>query len=484
MNVLSERFEKSCIFVFIIACIAALFLSLNVWLLSSNLPHYSNYDKHRMVELALFAIGTLWLIVSPIRQQKVIALIACWPKWVWLSVFTFFLLGLASAAYSASPKTALQQVALYTEMGFVTILLASLRVQNKKEFDEAAMSTFLVSWIIYVLVVVYMVLAAIFYMNHSDSSFIGFRNSLTHPFFDYIRFFTELVTISLPLMVLPLWQRRLKPWVQVLAWLFLICMWCLFWAQQSRGLGLAAIVAAAYCLICFRRKAFGFLWRHAIAMIISAPITWFLLHWNLKIAVRPVASLAQSARIGEWHHALSIITNKPWLGIGPGNYNLSTHIGQISHPDNSGLLIASEWGIIACILFVALVCWAWFKQTSLTCRESDNPKLSIALSASLVAVLVHAQFSGFLLFPATQLFLVLIFGWMLGAGKFSTSPMTNNFNLRLTLIILALASLAALAYGIYPLITQLPAIEQHTIQNCHCALSPGFWQIGHVAEYS
>lgn len=480
MTTLAQKIEKGCVFLFIILTACAIFLSLNIWLLSSNMPHYSQFDKHRLLELALFAVTTLWLILSPIRQQRCLDVIASWPRWVWVFAFTFFLLGVSSAAYSQKPAFAFMQVSLYLEMGLLALILASLRQQAERHFDEIAVSVLLVSWVIYCLVDLYLLSAVSFQIGVTQKQTQDILQLVTHPFFDQIRFFTQVLTISLPFAVFPLLNKKLKLWMRIPCWLFLIFMWCLYCGQQSRATVLVAVVVTIYMLIVFRKESLGFLWRHAVALIIAAVLTFVYLHAGMGVSVRPLLSWHNIGRFDIWQNVLTLIQQHPWLGVGPLNYNLSTQIGQLSHPDNTVLLIAAEWGIPAAILMVVLVLWALFKQSSVA-RHSENRAVALVLTASFVAAVTHSLVSDLILFPVSQMLLVLIAGWMLGHGR--VQQQSHTMALRLTLILVALASLAGVVYGVYPYLLQLPKLEAVAVQTCQCSLSPTFWTLGHIAAF-
>lgn len=480
---ISLNFDKICLFVFIIVSACGVFLSLNIWLLASYLPNYALYDKHRLLMLAVLAISTLWIVLSPNRQKRCLDVIYGWPKWVSLSLFTLFILGCFSAAFSAFPRFAFLQISLYLELGMLAVLIASLRPQGAKQFDEFSLAIWIGTWTVYCLVVAYIALAVNFKALLGGADVNNVIAVMTHPFFEYRRFLTQLLVMALPFMVLPLWKGKHRWGFQALCWLLLCFFWCLYWSQESRASWLILVVLTLYCLVVFRRESFGFLWRHGVAVVISAPLTWLYLHVFLNVSERSLDSYEQATRLSIWQHAGEVARQHLWFGLGPLNYSTTTKMGVISQPDNIVMLFFSEWGVIATAIVVLLALWVIYKQTRLALVDTQNRPWHIVLTCSLLAMAMDAQVSANFADPVAQLYMALIWGWLLGfqANKQWCWQPRALLSMRLTLILVALASLVGIAYGIFPTVFHLPDIEKTIRTACHgCAFSPNFWVVGHI----
>jgi O-antigen ligase len=91
--------------------------------------------------------------------------------------------------------------------------------------------------------------------------------------------------------------------------------------------------------------------------------------------------------------SLEVIAHHPLLGIGPGQFPIVSGNWQVAH--NSYAELAAEGGILALILFLAMVYGAFRRLNSVrkTCTDAETRVFAHAVFACLAAFMVGAVFS-------------------------------------------------------------------------------------------
>lgn len=113
-----------------------------------------------------------------------------------------------------------------------------------------------------------------------------------------------------------------------------------------------------------------------------------------------VIRTSSSGRWELWSYVYQKWIEQPWKGVG-GNFLATTNY-PLNHLHNFYLKLIFEWGVLG---FVFL-CWIFFQLKKVLTSNGVH----IALKAGICAVAVDAFFSGNLVYPASQISIVLLLG--------------------------------------------------------------------------
>jgi O-antigen ligase len=106
-------------------------------------------------------------------------------------------------------------------------------------------------------------------------------------------------------------------------------------------------------------------------------------------------------RLIDYQKAYEYFQEKPYLGIGPGNYG-ARYLDYPSHDtvdhwevvNNQYLEILAEWGIIGFILYITMLIW-FFTRSLFIYKKTQDPYLKALLfgsTAAMLAILVQYNF--------------------------------------------------------------------------------------------
>ena len=181
-------------------------------------------------------------------------------------------------------------------------------------------------------------------------------------------------------------------------------LWLVF-SAQSRGaaIGLLAGLAAL---------ALGARWNRRAALLAMLLVALALalaprhLFERFSVLWNPQASHARAGldratvdhRLQLWGGALRMVAERPWFGVGPGNYPARVGAlvpgseGYVAH--NSMLQAAAEAGVIGAALFLMIFGGALVALRSAAMRRNNavDPSLALALQSSLAVYLAAGLF--------------------------------------------------------------------------------------------
>jgi len=202
-------------------------------------------------------------------------------------------------------------------------------------------------------------------------------------------------------------------------WVIAILWWVIFFTSHGRGVIVAVIISAITIGLIYRGKSTAFL-KQTLFLFILGAIGYSLLFDLIPFliadskAVEVPANMTSSGRMTKlWPDAINFAISNPRLGIGPMHYTSLVGAQYFSHPHNSVLQIAAEWGIPTLILILFLIyraSTAWvkrFNKDTLSEKPEDNLFI-LGLSFSLVAGAVYSLFSGVIVMPMGQLTATLV----------------------------------------------------------------------------
>jgi O-antigen ligase len=312
---------------------------------------------------------------------------------------------------------------------------------------------------------------------HPQEFFTGFSNQ---------RFFGHWVTLALPLLVVAR-QRSAADHCRALLLDFVAGLFlCFVIASGTRGSWVALLAVALVSPFAGgsgRRLAYGIIRFGTVGTVLYGLMFWLAPkiacgEAGLEGLSRIAEGAALSGREVLWSLAIEGIIARPLLGAGPMMFS-ALHNGFAAHPHNLILQLAYEWGIPLTLLAGFFALRFLFGQLRI-CRSYNDP-LRVALLASIVGGLVHAQVDGVLVMPFGQTLFVLLCAWLAslgGAGAAqSTSDATSDGSraFRFVLLLMVFAQF----WLVSPELTRLEEWEQETLGAAGTGLYlPRFWAQG------
>lgn len=487
------RFTKHWIFYFLGLAIAAICFVLPLWRFQFTLFWH---DSQRVGEVLILGLAALGLTIYSLRS---LATFPSLPRKSQLTLCAIAATGLLSAALSRQPIWALVEWGLFFALMGLAYAIALARRANPQWVDYGILG--LISLTCAALTARDLAAYAGLMVRgdgvlNVHEIFTGFSNP---------RFFGQFVSLTLPILaVVAISKDRLRRYA-VPAFILLVLWWLLAIASGTRGTWLG--LAAAFVMLSWQgTNARRWTAAQAVAAFIGAMLYWWLFtvipqQWSTELSGHASTRLTTSLSGREviWQQAVDLIVANPILGNGPMHF-ADVINNNATHPHQSFLQWAAEWGLpsaIAVIVLIAAAAVAVFRKIrSESASESDISMLRIGVAAALVASLTQSLVDGVLVMPYTQLWLAIIAGWCLGLhwGRDSSSsigpavgddpsttviaPRHSRWPLWLALVLLW-ASLGVLGHRVK---SDLPYLNTRMVQFVFSGISghlqPRFWSQG------
>lgn len=205
--------------------------------------------------------------------------------------------------------------------------------------------------------------------------------------------------------------------------------------------------------------------------------TWMGTGTTLRSRMEQLTSLSDRELL--WAQAWQIMTNKPFLGVGPMNF---AALGDsfAAHPHDWIMQIGSEWGVPALAILLWII-WRLGQAVygSVHVDRGNDVDILAPLAATLVG-LVYGLVDGNLVMPVSQTAYALTLGILLGLR---TTPATTGVASRPVLaagtaaFVLA-STLCLLAYTASTLPQQPESERMWRVTSRFPDLAPRFWQQG------
>lgn len=442
--------------IFCLFVISALTLiSFNQETASLIFPHQFTYNIKRAVQLLLFFSTSFILIISNNFRTR------CLQGWHSISrplryaMCTFFTLGLISTFFASNQAMAALEVMMFLQLTLFCFALAS---------SEASDETFQT-----VINMVVVIIASLYIFNillgHPDR--LGVVN---------IRFFAQIQAWTLPLVVIPIINQENK-FQRVLMFLAAIIWWSIAIKIASKGMLLSLFVSTFLATLMYQGAMKK--WLAYQALCLFGGVFTYLLHlFAYPIAANHITPMSGSifARYKLWLTCLSHIKEHPLLGIGPMQFaNDVTNIA--SHPHNSVLQIAAEWGMPAALCLLAVFAVGMFRWT----KKTTVGNTTIALTIALLTGAIYSLLSGVIVMPFSQLLGALIIGWMIKNHQPESSVKVSPWS-HTTFIGILILSASTIALIALP---DFSSLQQREIQwliqhSSNTTFHPRFWAQGYI----
>ncbi len=392
---------------------------------TSNLSFFNDlgpYNEKRLFQITLLiflATGAATLFRSNIHT-----LLTQLPCTIKSLLLLLFFIGTVSSINADNPLLSIIEMGQFTLLFIACLSIATAYIVAPNECQKIILFSIITLVLIQTTSVLtaYTVAITSNYNWHPHDLFLGFSN---------IRFFNQLQSWTLPLIVLPLilYAQKNKGYFAGIL-LISACWWLLLLISGSRGTMLAIIITMITSLVIYQKHAITWLRLQVIAAatgIALYTLLFYIVPFMLatEISDTPImSSSSANARFYLWERSWLFIQQNPFLGIGPMHYACDPQNLVAAHPHNSILQIAAEWGVLAAVitLFIFLYgLYFWVKRNYQAAPKETSKSLNIqiALFASLIAGTTHSLFSGVIVMPVSQTMMTLIIGWMIGIHFYS-----------------------------------------------------------------
>lgn len=444
-----------------------------------TLPVFGSHDWQRVFQCV---ISLFLLLVAFFNRESV-----CSPRLlgrkVRLIALALLALAAASIAFAHRPFWAVVELALV-----VTCVGASLVIGHQRDLGGIELDR-----LVFILVASICGVKCLQFSAALLAAFVsGFPTldiDILLDGFSNKRFYGQFQTFTLPLLAWPLLSPASRRRVKTLSFLLLSCWWMIAISSGTRGTWLA--MAGAMAATCVHGDE-GRRWVAWQVAATCAGLMLFCLFFSLLpdyvgIEVTNFAgdrlNASLSARDIIWQQAWDMIKQRPWLGFGPMHFaDIANPVA--THPHQAILQWASEWGVPSALLIGGLVIRGLWATLLLIRKRADSrqplDQLRICLFASLIGALIQGMVDGVIVMPYSQLWLVIVAGWLMGIHEFSAEPSTPRRGA--TSLWLAGFTLAVGLLG-YVVIRDVPRLveqRQAFLNEYGGRLQPRFWMQGYI----
>jgi len=461
------------------------------------MPDVGMYNEKRILECLIFLIAAMTLLFDKHLRYKWIDVFTALPLAIRYMLFSILVIGLISATNAQQITAALLDVALYSLIFIMIIMLAAIHsLVGLKWFASLFMITLLASISLYLTTFVSGQIAA-------SLEPVPLLQQSLFANFAHLRFFSQFQSWTLPLVILPLLLvPRLSRSLKILTLIIAAGWWYLLFTSGTRGTILGLIIAFAAVAIVFGRHALPWLKWQGIA--VAAGLLMYLTFFFIlpTISNNDASSVVENTvdrklmhstgRFRLWEKAGQMIADKPLLGVGPMHYGCDLDNKTAAHPHNSILQIAAEWGLPVAFLLLALILFGLFrwilcgrnlllKPPTQLVTGLDEAQLYPALLASSITAAIHSLFSGIIIMPLSQMIMIIIIGWMIAVYHRNGEKHLIKKHSHFALIALLLISSGTLVYTTTPDIFNLFEMQQTFLsEHPTSRVLPRFWQQGRI----
>lgn len=448
------------------------------------------HDAQRIAQLLLFLVFCGFKLLELSRPSSTsLPTQAGWGGFLTV----FFALGVASSVQAFMPRYALYEVS-----SLLILLMLSMQAAREISRDSLKHISILLKISAYG-GLLYIVQVTAIYISALVSGLQPTVASFA-PSFSNFRFLNHAQTVALPLFVLltVLDKRgeKMKP-----AWLGLTAFWwALLIVTGGRGTFTGMVAGGALVFILRRQHARVFLralWQTAVLggamyalLFVAIPLARGMAPFGsvLELANRTVHS-PTSSRMELWSRAFELISEHPWLGVGPLHFAHGLVNIRAAHPHDLILQIGSEWGLPA--LFCLCVAIGLAMRNLLGTAKLISPqdtKQQTILTAWIfiaVAILVDGMVSGLLVMPVSQLSIALYIacatGWSMSLQPACTAKAATGVSRAVSALVVS-AAVLGLVWGVWPgvkIFIGMEAAPKQEIAVDEVGTIPRLWRNGY-----
>lgn len=438
------------------AFVTAVFLILIILSPSVRIIDYIYFhDYQRVIQLMLLS---LVLLDSMINQQRVLSV----NIKIRFAFFVLIALTICSAWRTIETRFATIEVTVFVALCYLALIVHRLYVHDKEGF---------VKKLSYAIIAGVLLNLFAFYVGYISAMASGRGLTWPEPIagFNSIRVFNQYQLLTLAIICLPILAFDLRRDMHIWLHIILGTWFGLLFYAASRGAILSWILAMAVTAIVYKKQAWPFLRIQLIATV-TGLLSYLVFFKLIPTWITPAATIVERTifrnsltdRIDLWKVAYVMIKNFPVFGIGPMHFYFYNSFG--THPHNSVLQIAAEWGLPATIIILAILTYAakcWFRQfgpTQLFSKNTLERQLAIILFFTMIMISAYSMVDGIIVMPISQVLIFTMIGLMI--GQYTTKSWYTNdqeprrkFYYRpilagITLVLLVLSTMPELIRGL------------------------------------
>ena len=443
------------------------------------MPNYIIWfnDRQRLLELLLLSFVLLDAILIGLTHSANQVAINKIMRNMLFSLLGFTVI---SCYLAQSPRHALIEASVFAGLCFLSLLVARLFLENKQTFIRQMTIALWASILLYMLS---------FYTGYITASI--FKTPLQWPFpftgFSNIRSFNQYQLWTLGLICLPLLALDVKKTIRVWLHIALIAWWVLLFYSASRGVLVAWLAGMLLTAVIYKKSAWPFL-KLQFMQIILGFISYYFLFKVIPAAHE--SSLVTSTifrgstydRLALWQQALILIRESPIFGVGPMHY--AWYNNSNAHPHNSLLQLASEWGLPATLIILAIAgygvyCWLRkFNADELQAATKLNSNLAILLFFTIITNAAYSLVDGVIVTPISQVLMFTMIGLMVGLycneplNAAISKPVKTKHQFR---PVFAAIVLVAIAWSTLPELVKGLSGNEKGFSMGYTAAGPRFW---------
>ena len=383
------------------------------------IPYIDPHDCQRLIQLVLLSCVLLDVIVT---WQSALPI----NKKLRLAFFILLGLAIASAWRAIEPRYAIIEMTVFAALCYLALMVGRLYVRDKE---------ILVKRLTYALIIGVALNLFLFYVGYLSAMISGRGLTWPEPItgFSSIRVFCQYQLLTLAIVCLPLLVFDLEEKATLCLYVALTSWWILIYYAASRGVILSWLVAMVATAIVYKKQAWPFLRMQLInaatglggyLVLFKAVPSWVAstaataVSTGSAIVTSTVFRDTVSDRTDLWNAAFEMIKIHPVFGVGPMHFYFYNPFG--THPHNSILQIAAEWGLPATLIILAIAgygfyCWyKKFNSAKLQAATKLDNNLAIILFFTVIANGAYSFVDGVIVMPISQVLMFTMIGLMIG----------------------------------------------------------------------
>jgi O-antigen ligase len=385
------------------------------------IPYIEYHDCQRILQLLLLAFVLIDAMLLIFSKKNSIAINSN------LKIGLYFLLFLAavSSVKSIEPRQAAIELTIFISLCYLSLFIARAYREAPENFIKHLTYVFLASILLYMFS---------FYVGFFTALAVGKKLIWPLPFYGFnnIRLFQQYQLWGLGLISLPLLAFELKKIMRIWLYVVIIAWWVLLFYAASRGVIMGWLLAMSVTAIVYRKAAWPFLMIQLVTAILGLTL-YYLLFYLVPVWLSPesfgndISSVIVSStifrnttydRLDLWKVAIVMIKNFPLFGVGPMHFYFYNSFG--THPHNSVLQLAAEWGLPATFIVLTILgcsfnCWyKKFNTRKLQTANKLDSNLSVILFFTTIANGAYSLVEGVIVMPISQVLMFTMIGLMIG----------------------------------------------------------------------
>ncbi|KOR33297.1 hypothetical protein TI05_01910 [Achromatium sp. WMS3] len=440
--------------------IALLYLMLLISsILPKLLPMVYYHDSQRLVvNLIFLVILSIRFVSGVIISKGSVSLLLIVLIW-----------GSITSLQSLNPLWSIIEVCLFLSIAITVIFIFPLS------------NVWLLSQLALIFASIQLVYATINYFNYVliYINNVPFDPWLVIDGFSNIRFYSQFLTWTIPFLTGYIAVSKNSNY-RLIVFSSIILSWILVLMSGTRAF-VFGIVSSIIAVSWFLPNIWKSYLKWTFITGTIGTIGSIILIW---LAPSPIATFDDhlfrvSDRITLWSETISVIIDRPYVGIGPMLTAMEGILTRFAHPHNFILQLMAEWGVPFAIFFIIFLGYAAFRWKYVIAENpTERESLALPITASVSAAIAVGLVSGIIVMPISLLYMTLVLGFGMALWR-TWTPQIQRSVAPLWLAILLLTPVVLLSS-----VTTMHWCTKilHAPKERRCAKSPRFWIYGKISQ--